>query len=129
MYPAPTPLSPLPSLPQIFILNASWRLLGDRFYTDDFRPEVYTQEGLDWVNDATFKSVLLRHFPALEKTGLGNVRNGFEPWDEGAFDTPEKQARHPTRAFDSKLTRKDGPGPWAGERATTAWLASRHQEL
>jgi hypothetical protein len=94
---------------QVFILNASWRLLGDRFYTTDYRPEVYTKEGLDWIDRSGFKEVLLRHFPELERTGLGNVRNAFEPWDEGRLDP----ARHPTRAFDGALE----SDPWAGERA------------
>ena len=80
---------------QVFILNASWRLLGDRFFTDDFREEVYTREGLDWVDAVTMKSLLLRHFPALATTGLANVHNAFEPWDEGPLDP----ARHPLRAF------------------------------
>ncbi len=35
---------------QIFIMNASRRLMADRFYTKDYRPEVYTPEGIDWVN-------------------------------------------------------------------------------
>jgi hypothetical protein len=94
---------------QVFILNASWRLLGDRFYTADYRPEVYTTGGLQWIDDTGFKDVLLRHFPELAQTGLGNVRNGFEPWDEGKLDP----TRHPTRAFDRALTRD----PWSGERA------------
>jgi hypothetical protein len=94
---------------QIFILNATWRLLGDRFYTDDYRPEVYTPEGLDWIDRGNFKDVLLRHYPELRHTGLANVRNGFEPWDQGRLDP----ARHPTRAFDKSLA-KD---PWAGEQA------------
>ena len=94
---------------QVFILNASWRLLGDRFYTSDYRPEVYTAEGIDWIDSTTFKDVLLRHFPELASTGLANVRNGFEPWDEGRLDP----ARHPTRAFDEALE----ADPWAGERA------------
>lgn len=94
---------------QVFILNASWRLLGDRFFTTDYRPEVYTEEGLAWIDRTSFKDVLLRHHPELEHTGLGNVRNGFEPWDEGRLDP----SRHPTRAFDEAL-KKD---PWAGERA------------
>jgi len=94
---------------QVFILNASWRLLGDRFFTTDYREEIYTPEGLDWIDRTSFKDVLLRHFPELERTGLGNVRNAFEPWDEGRLDP----ARHPTRAFDNALA-KD---PWAGERA------------
>ncbi len=93
---------------QVFILNASWRLLGDRFYTDDYRPEIYTQEGLDRVDAATLEGVLLRHLPGLAETGIGNVRNAFEPWDEGRLDP----ARHPTRAFAEDLD-----DPWAGERS------------
>ena len=50
---------------QIFILNASRRLQADRFYTDDYRPEVYTEEGMQWVDDASLKTVILRHFPEL----------------------------------------------------------------
>ena len=58
---------------QIFILNASRRLQADRFYTDDYRPEVYTEEGMQWVDDASLKTVILRHLPELAATGLGNV--------------------------------------------------------
>jgi len=94
---------------QVFILNASWRLLGDRFFTRDYRPEIYTPQGLEWVDRTTFKDVLLRHFPNLEATGLGNIRNAFEPWDEGRLDP----SRHPTRAFVKALA----DDPWAGERA------------
>src|SRR5690606_20233715 len=50
---------------QIFILNASRRLMTDRFFTTDYRPEVYTQEGLDWVENNTMVDVLKRHFPEL----------------------------------------------------------------
>ena len=35
---------------RIFILMASRRLKSDRFFTNDYRPEVYTQAGFDWVN-------------------------------------------------------------------------------
>jgi hypothetical protein len=94
---------------QIFILNASWRLLGDRFFTDDYRAEVYTAEGLAWVDDATFKSVLLRNIPALASTGLANVSNAFEPWDQGRLT----EERHPLRACTKGL----GPDPWAGDAA------------
>ena len=34
---------------RVFILMASRRLKSDRFFTDDFRPEVYTQAGFAWV--------------------------------------------------------------------------------
>jgi hypothetical protein len=92
---------------QVFILNASWRLLGDRFYTDDYCPEVYTAEGLEWVDQADMKSVLLRHYPELASTGLGNIRNAFEPWDTGVLDP----ARHPLRAWDHNLS----GDRWAGD--------------
>jgi Animal haem peroxidase len=93
---------------QVFILNASWRLLGDRFFTDDYREEVYTREGLDWIDAVSMKSLLLRHFPALATTSLANVRNAFEPWDAGRLDP----ARHPLRAFDKELH----GDPWSGDQ-------------
>jgi hypothetical protein len=93
---------------QIFILNATRRLQADRFYTDDFREEVYTKEGLEWIDKASLKTVILRHHPKLAATGLGNVKNAFEPWDTGA--TLDKD-RHPLRAFDPDL-KED---PWRGD--------------
>ncbi|HET6938994.1 MAG TPA: peroxidase family protein [Nocardioides sp.] len=91
---------------QIFILNASFRLLGDRFYTTDYREEIYTPEGIAWVDGTTFKDVLLRHYPDLATTGLANVANAFEPWDLG----PLAPDRHPLRAWD-----KERDDPWAGD--------------
>jgi Animal haem peroxidase len=64
---------------RIFILMASRRLKSDRFFTRDFTPRVYTQAGLDWIDQNTFKTVLLRHYPALEPA-LRGVENGFAPW-------------------------------------------------
>jgi Animal haem peroxidase len=64
---------------RIFILMASRRLKSDRFFTTDYRPEVYTQTGLDWVADNDMRSVLLRHFPQLEPA-LDGVKNPFAPW-------------------------------------------------
>jgi len=64
---------------RVFILMASRRLESDRFFTRDFRPEVYTQAGFDWVNDNTMRTVLLRHFPELEPA-LEGVENPFAPW-------------------------------------------------
>ncbi len=65
----------------LFALNASRRLEADPFYTTWYDAEHYTQEGLDWVDDADLRGVLLRHFPDLAGTGLVNVANAFEPWD------------------------------------------------
>jgi hypothetical protein len=52
---------------QIFIIQASRRLQGDRFYTRDYTRHIYTRRGLKWVDDASMTKVLLRHMPELEK--------------------------------------------------------------
>lgn len=64
---------------RIFVLMASRRLKSDRFFTTDYTPEVYTQVGLDWVDDNNMSSVLLRHFPSLAPA-LRGVKNAFAPW-------------------------------------------------
>lgn len=93
---------------QIFILNASRRLQADRFYTDCYNEEIYTKEGLAWIDAADLKTILLRHYPELAQTGLANVKNAFEPWDTAPTLDP---ARHPLRAFDRDLR----PDPWRGD--------------
>ena len=64
---------------RVFVLMASRRIEADRFFTVDYRPEVYTRAGLDWIDHNTMKSVLLRHFPELEPA-LRPVQNAFAPW-------------------------------------------------
>ena len=64
---------------RIFILMASRRLKSDRFFTVDFTPEVYTPEGMTWLDDNTMSTVLLRHYPELAHS-LKGVRNAFAPW-------------------------------------------------
>lgn len=88
---------------EVFILNASRRLQADRFFTELYREEVYTAEGLAWIDDVSLKSVLLRHYPELAATGLVNVENAFEPWDIGVLDPK----RHPLRQFDKELREAD----------------------
>ncbi len=44
---------------------ATRRLQSDRFLNVDFRPEVYTPLGMDWIERNSFTSVLLRHCPEL----------------------------------------------------------------
>jgi hypothetical protein len=68
---------------RIFILLASRRLKSDRFFTDDFRPEVYTPAGFAWVRENSFRTVLHRHAPDLAHH-FGNARNVFFPWTRGA---------------------------------------------
>lgn len=89
---------------QIFIFAATRRLQADRFYTDSYNEETYTAEGLDWIDRTSLKLVLLRHHPELAKTGLGNVTNAFEPWDN---DEVLDLTRHPLRAYYPEL--KDNP--------------------
>jgi hypothetical protein len=64
---------------RIFILMASRRLKSDRFFTDDYRAEVYTQFGLDWIDNNTMLTVLRRHFPDLAVAHQG-LSNAFAPW-------------------------------------------------
>jgi hypothetical protein len=64
---------------RVFILMASRRLEADRFFTDDYRPEVYTQAGIDWVESNSMRDVLLRHCPQLAPS-LEGVANPFAPW-------------------------------------------------
>lgn len=65
---------------RIFILMASRRLKSDRFFTDDYRPEVYTQTGLDWINNNGMKTVMQRHYPELTPA-IHQVSNAFAPWN------------------------------------------------
>ena len=64
---------------RVFILMASRRLKSDRFFTDDWRPEVYTEFGLDYVKKNSMLTVLRRHFPHLAPA-LEGVKNAFQPW-------------------------------------------------
>jgi hypothetical protein len=68
---------------RVFILMASRRLKSDRFFTRDYRPEVYTQAGIDWVEGNSMRSLLLRHHPELEPS-LQGVANPFAPWRRAA---------------------------------------------
>jgi hypothetical protein len=107
---------------EVFILNASRRLQADRFFTDSYREDAYTAEGLAWIDAASLKSVLLRHFPELGATGLMNVENAFEPWDEGALDP----ARHPLRQFDRELRELDEKAKWTARSAGASTNGASH---
>ena len=71
---------------RVFILMASRRLKSDRYFTTDFTPEVYTQPGIDWINDNNMTTVLLRHFPELAPV-LMHSKNPFAPWKPGGPST------------------------------------------
>jgi Animal haem peroxidase len=68
---------------RVFTLMASRRLKSDRFFTTDYRPEVYTQVGLDWIKRTTMRDVLLRHYPEVAPA-LQGVENAFQPWSRVA---------------------------------------------
>ncbi len=68
---------------RIFVLMASRRLNSDRFFTDYYTPEVYTQEGMDWIKESSMGTVLLRHYPGL-RHALVETPNAFAAWRRGS---------------------------------------------
>jgi hypothetical protein len=64
---------------RVFILMASRRLKSDRFFTDDFRPEVYTEFGIEYIRNNSMLHILRRHYPQLSPA-LEGVTNAFAPW-------------------------------------------------
>ncbi|NES66097.1 MAG: peroxidase [Okeania sp. SIO2D1] len=64
---------------RVFILMASRRLKSDRFFTEDYRAEIYTKFGLDWIDNNSMLTVLRRHYPSLS-LALFSVENAFAPW-------------------------------------------------
>ena len=64
---------------RIFILMATRRLQSDRFLNVDYRPEIYSPLGIDWVENTTMKSVILRHCPELVAY-LPHSQSVFAPW-------------------------------------------------
>jgi Animal haem peroxidase len=65
---------------RVFILMASRRLKSDRFFTTDYNDSVYTEVGMDWIEDNTMVKVLRRHLPQLTPA-LEGVTNAFKPWN------------------------------------------------
>ena len=68
---------------RIFVLMASRRLNSDRFFTTHFTDEVYTPEGMHWIESNTMSSLLLRHCPDLAAT-LHGLSNAFGIWPTAA---------------------------------------------
>jgi hypothetical protein len=68
---------------RVFILMASRRLQSDRFLTVDFRPEIYSPVGMDWVAQNSMTSVILRHCPDVAAL-LPRGRSAFAPWRAAA---------------------------------------------
>jgi hypothetical protein len=66
---------------RVFVLMASRRLKSDRFFTSDYTRAVYTQTGLDWIENATMSKILVRHHKELAP--VIRPDNAFKPWDGG----------------------------------------------
>ena len=66
---------------------ASRRLKSDRFFTDDYKAELYTEFGLKYIRETTMLKVLLRHYPELAPA-LKDVKNAFKPWHTVAAGAP-----------------------------------------
>jgi hypothetical protein len=64
---------------RVFILMASRRLKSDRFFTDDYRADIYTEFGINYIKDNSMLKVLTRHHPDLAPA-LQGVENAFHPW-------------------------------------------------
>lgn len=64
---------------RIFILMASRRIQSDRFLTVDFRPEIYSPFGMDWIAQNGMTSVILRHCPELAGS-IPRDASAFAPW-------------------------------------------------
>ena len=64
---------------RVFILMASRRLKSDRFLSKDYRPEIYTKQGIDWVEQTSMIDVITRHFPTVAPA-LKGIENAFQPW-------------------------------------------------
>jgi Animal haem peroxidase len=64
---------------RIFLLMASRRLKSDRFLSKDYRPEIYTKQGIDWVEENSMISVISRHFPSVAFAMKG-LDSAFQPW-------------------------------------------------
>jgi Animal haem peroxidase len=64
---------------RIFILMASRRLKSDRFFGNDYTPEIYTPLGMRWIEDTSMSDVMLRHYPGI-RDALRGTDNAFAGW-------------------------------------------------
>ncbi|MGZ8360669.1 MAG: peroxidase family protein, partial [Allosphingosinicella sp.] len=64
---------------RIFILMASRRVQSDRFLNVDFRPEIYSPLGMDWIATNDMTSLILRHCPELAAM-IPRGASAFAPW-------------------------------------------------
>lgn len=86
-----------------FLKAASSRLDHDPMFSENMRPEIYTQYGLDHIDAMDLRQVLLLECPELHDSPLAArdargrylLGNPFEPWGTTAASHPEE---HPLTA-------------------------------
>ena len=65
---------------RIFLLMNARRLQSDRFFTTDFTNEVYSKEGMQWIEERTMTRIMADHWPELKRR-TGSVDNPFHLWN------------------------------------------------
>ena len=80
---------------RIFILMAARRIQSDRFLTVDFRPEIYSPFGMDWIAQNGMTSLILRHCPELAGL-MPRGASAFAPWRVVAGGAGADEQRPPT---------------------------------
>ena len=81
---------------RIFILMASRRLQSDRFLTVDFRPEIYSPFGMDWVRRTRHDQRHPAALPRARSHAAPRVRTPSRPWRVKVRAGPGQRA--PTEA-------------------------------
>jgi hypothetical protein len=66
---------------RIFLLMNSRRLQSDRFFTTDFTEEVYSKEGMKWLEERTMTRIMADHWPEVKRR-MGSVKNPFHLWND-----------------------------------------------
>lgn len=96
-----------------FILMASRRVQADRFYTRDFRPEIYTPEGIERIRSVSgLRDLIERNAPEL-KAAVATRQSSFHPLgtepiplnNSGIDELPTSDLQAQVAAFD---TNRDG---------------------
>ena len=64
---------------RVFVLMASRRLKSDRFLSKDYRKEIYTKGGIDWVENTSMIDIISRHFPSTAPA-MKDIESAFHPW-------------------------------------------------
>jgi hypothetical protein len=64
---------------RIFLLMNGRRLQSDRFFTTDFTDEVYSREGMAWIERRTMAQIIADHWPRF-KDSMASIENPFHLW-------------------------------------------------